>query len=72
VSFILYVKRKVETTHHLFINYEISQKLWIKCDIWIGIIFVRPNDIEKHFLSFYINGMSNKATYVWRGRSKGN
>ena len=63
----LLCEKEVETTHHLLINCEVVQRLWIKCDIWVGIISVRPNDIEKHFLSFYINGMSNKATYVWRG-----
>jgi len=60
-------KKEVKTTHRLLINYEVTQRLWIKCDIWVQIISVRPNDIEKHFWSFYINGMSNKATYVWRG-----
>jgi len=62
-----FCKTEVETTHHLLITYEVAQILWIKCDNWVGITSVRPNDTANHFYSFYIKGLSNKATCVWRG-----
>jgi len=55
---------EVETMQHILITCEVSQRLWIKCDNWVGLASVRNNDIVNHFCNFCILDMSNKAIHV--------
>jgi len=52
---------------HILLTCEVAQRLWLKCDNWVGLISVRSNDIVNHFCNFYIMGMSKKVNRVWKG-----
>ena len=43
---------EVETMQHILITCEVSQRLWIKCDNWVGLTSVRNNDISTTFATF--------------------
>jgi len=38
-----------ETTQHIFINCEVTQNVWDNRDRWLGMSFVRHNNIVNHF-----------------------
>ena len=59
--------KDVETLQHLLITCEVAQRLWLKCDNWVGLSTVRSIDIINHFCSFHFSGLSRKANYAWRG-----
>jgi len=50
-------KNAEETTQHLFISCEVSQKVWDNYDRWLKISFTRHNVI----------GLSKKVNIVWKG-----
>ena len=49
------------------IDCEVVQRIWIKCDKWVGLTSVRNNTIANHLCSFYLSGLSNKQNCVWKG-----
>jgi len=59
--------KEEETIQYLFTYCEVSQKVWDKCDRWVGLTSVRNNDIINHFRNFYAIGLSKKANIVWKG-----
>jgi len=56
--------KEVETTYHILIDFDVVQRIWAKCDKWVGLTSVRNNTITNHFCSFYLSGLSNKHNYV--------
>jgi len=42
-------KKVEETTQHVFINCEITQKVWDNCDKWIRISSIRHQTVINHF-----------------------
>jgi len=56
-----------ETIQHLLITCEVAQKVWDYCDIWLGVSFVRHNDVVHHFGNCYIIGLGRKGNMMWKG-----
>jgi len=54
----------VETIQHLFITYEVAQRLWVKCDKWLGISSVRNIEVDSHFCRVFLSFFSVKASKV--------
>jgi len=63
----LLCNKEIESIQHLLITCKVAQRLWIKCDRWVGLTSVRVNDIVNHFYSFHLVGLSKKANCVWKG-----
>ena len=59
--------KDVETLQHLLITCEVAQRLWLKCDNWVGLSLVRSIDIVNNFCNLHFSGLSRKANYAWRG-----
>jgi len=59
--------KEEETIQHLLMYCEVSQRVWDKCDRWVGLTTVRNNDIINHFRNFYAIGLSKKTNIVWKG-----
>jgi len=61
--------KKVETIQHLFFTCEVAQRLWIKCDKWLGISSVRNRNIEveSHFYGFFLSFFTVKTNKVRKG-----
>jgi len=62
----LLCNKDVETIH-LCITCKVVQRLWVKCDIWLGISSVRSSEVDSHFCRFSLNFFSVKASNVWKG-----
>jgi len=58
---------KEESCQHPFLECKCAQRVWSLCFKWIGISFVQQNDLNFHFLSFYLSKASNKQNLVWKG-----
>lgn len=56
-----------EIVNHLFITYEVSQKIWDRCDIWVGNSSARHHFVVNHFQSFHVMNFNKKSSVVWKG-----
>jgi len=59
--------KEVETIQHLFISFEVAQRLWVKCDKWLGISSVRSIEVDSHFCGISLSFSSVKANKVGKG-----
>jgi len=59
--------KDTKSIQHIMSSCEVAQRLWVKCDKWVGLFSVTSNDIASHFLSFYLIGLSAQTNRVWRG-----
>jgi len=41
--------KEEETIQYLLMYCEVSQRVWDKCDRWVGLTSLRNNDIVNHF-----------------------
>jgi len=58
---------KEESCQHIFLECKYTQRVWSLCFKWIGISFVQQNDLNLHFMSFYLSNASKKLNLVWKG-----
>jgi len=41
-----------ESSQHHFVEYDVSQRVWVHCFKWIGILYVQHMDLKCHFEHF--------------------
>ena len=58
---------KEESCQHIFLESKFAQWVWSLCFKLIGISFVQQNDLNLHFMSFYLSNASKKQNLVWKG-----
>ena len=58
---------KEESCQHIFLECKYAQWVWTLCFKWIGIFCVQQNDLNMHFMSFYLSNASKKLNLVWKG-----
>ena len=56
--------KDAESMQHIMLSCEVAQRLWVKCDKWVGLSSVTSNHIASHFLNFYLTRLSGQANRV--------
>jgi len=62
-----FCRMEEETVQHIFSTCVVAHRLWVKCYNWVGIKSVRNYDIANQFCNFYVNAMSKRSNFVWKG-----
>jgi len=57
----------VESGQHLFVTCKVAQNVWNQCERWVGIVNVRHETIEAHFLSFCLLFRRQTVNVAWKG-----
>jgi len=47
--------KDVETIQRLFITCDVAQRLWVKCNKWLGISSMRSIKVDNHFCGFSLS-----------------
>jgi len=55
-----------EIVQHVFFKCSVAQKVWDKCDTWIGIESVRHHTDITHFMNFSLTWCNKKTNIVWK------
>ena len=58
---------KEESCQHIFLECKYAHWVWSLCFKWIGISSIQQNDLNLHFMSFYLSNASKKQNLVWKG-----
>jgi len=60
-------KTNEKLCQHLFLECKVACSVWSMFFRWIGVLFVKHNDVRVHFESFNLTQGSNKQNLIWKG-----